>query len=253
MTRLELSGVDAQYEGSPVLREASLLAEAGQVVALVGPNGAGKSTLLRCACGLLTPTAGQVRLDGEMISVLSDRERARRIAYLAADPSVAWSLEVERLVALGRAPFLQPLRQLSEADTTSVDRAMEAADIIHLKGRRVDTLSSGERARVHLARVLATDADLILLDEPIAALDPRHQLRVMEIVRASASKGAIVILAIHALDLAVRYADQIVVMDDGRIRAQGRANEALSAQLLAEVFGILVDGGLKPNPAQLID
>lgn len=253
MSQLELSGLSARYDDAPVLHEASLSAGAGQVVALVGPNGAGKSTLLRCAGGLLAPSRGQALLDGQAITALADRDRARRIAYLAADQSVAWSLEVERLVALGRAPFLQPLRQVSAEDEAAITSAMKAADITHLTGRRVDSLSSGERARVHLARVLATGADLILLDEPIAALDPRHQLRVMEIVRGSARQGAIVIMAIHALDLAVRYADHVVVMDEGRIRAQGRAEEALSAELLAEVFGIAVEGGLKPSAARLID
>ena len=253
MSQLELSGLSARYDGTPVLHQASLSADARHVVALVGPNGAGKSTLLRCAGGLLAPSQGQALLDGQAITTVTDRDRARRIAYLAADQSVAWSLEVERLVALGRGPFLQPLRQMSVEDEAAITSAMEAADITHLTGRRIDSLSSGERARVHLARVLATGADLILLDEPIAALDPRHQLRVMEIVRASARQGAIVIMAIHALDLAVRYADHVVVMDEGRIRAQGSAREALSAELLADVFGIAVEGGLKPSAARLID
>ena len=253
MTRLVLHNVSARYEGALALEQASLEAEAGRVVAMVGPNGAGKSTLLRLAGGLLIPETGSVALDGQPLATLSDRARARRIAYLAADQAVAWSLQVERLVALGRATFLQPLRRLSERDTDAITQAMRTADIAHLADRRVDTLSSGERARAQLARVLATRADVVLLDEPIAALDPRHQLRVMDIVRAIAKQGALVIMAIHALDLAVRYADEIVVMADGHIRASGPAGTSLSPDLLAEVFGICIDGGLQPNSARLID
>lgn len=253
MTRLEMRDVSARYEGALVLDQASLEATAGNVVALVGPNGAGKSTLLRLAGGLLAPDAGTVELDGQAIDTLSDRMRARRIAYLAADQAIAWSLQVDRLVALGRAPYLQPLRQLSRSDKDAIAQAMQTADITHLAERRVDTLSSGERARAQLARVLATRADVVLLDEPIAALDPRHQIRVMDIVRAVARQGKLVIMAIHALDLAVRYADEIVVMADGHIRANGPAGTSLSPDLLAEVFGICIDGGLQPNSARLID
>ena len=253
MTMLTLEAVTARYASGGGLTNLSLSGEAGEVIALVGPNGAGKSMLLRIAAGLQAVESGEVRVAGQPLAGFTDRQRARQIAFLAADQNLAWPLQSERLVALGRTPYLQPLRAMGDEDQAAITGAMVRCDVETFASRRVDSLSSGERARVHLARVLATQAPVVLLDEPIAALDLRHQIRVMEIVRQAASQGALVIMAIHALELAARYADRVVVLDEGVMQADGPPAEAFQPDILARVFGVRIEGGLAASSAQLID
>lgn len=251
--RLHLSGVGFGYHGRPALSEIGFEAAGGELIALVGPNGAGKSSLLRLCAGLLEPGIGLVALDGAALSGLPAQQRARRIAYLPPDGVSAWPMPVRRIVALGRVPHLKPLRRLSAEDEAAVDLALARAGITDLADRPFDQLSSGERARTLLARALATQADLILLDEPTAALDPRHQIGVMEILRAEAGRGALVIVAAHALDLVARYADRVLLMQDGRIVADAPPAESLSQECIAEVFGVVAPGGIAPTPLRLTD
>jgi len=251
--RLHLSRVGFGYHGRAVLSEIGFEAVGGELIALVGPNGAGKSSLLRLCAGLLEPGIGQAALDGTTLSSLPAQQRARRIAYLPPDGVSAWPMPVRRIVALGRVPHLKPLRRLSAEDEAAVDLALAKAGIADLAGRPFDQLSSGECARVLLARALATQADLILLDEPTAALDPRHQLGVMEILRAEAGRGALVIVAAHALDLVARYADRVLLMQDGRILADAPPAESLSQARIAKVFGVVAPGGITPTPLRLTD
>ncbi|MBZ0101432.1 MAG: ABC transporter ATP-binding protein [Thermoanaerobaculia bacterium] len=251
--RLQLSSVDFGYHGRPALSEIGFDAAGGEFIALVGPNGAGKSSLLRLCAGLLEPGHGRVELDGLALLDLAAQQRARRIAYLPPDGVSAWPMPVRRIVALGRVPHLKPLRRLTAEDEAAIDLALAKAGIADLAGRPFDQLSSGERARVLLARALATQADLILLDEPTAALDPRHQLGVMEILRAEAGRGALVIVAAHALDLVARYADRAILMQDGRIIADAPPTLSLSQASIAEVFGVVAPGGIAPTPLRLAD
>jgi len=251
--RLHLSRVGFGYHGRAALSEIGFEAVGGELIALVGPNGAGKSSLLRLCAGLLEPGIGQAALDGTALSSLPAQQRARRIAYLPPDGVSAWPMPVRRIVALGRVPHLKPLRRLSAEDEVAVDLALAKAGIAGLAGRPFDQLSSGERARALLARALATQADLILLDEPTAALDPRHQLGVMEILRAEAERGALVIVAAHALDLVARYADRVLLMQGGRILADAPPAESLSQARIAEVFDVVAPGGITPTPLRLTD
>lgn len=251
--RLEFSAVDFGYQGRPALAQIGLEAGGGELVALVGPNGAGKSSLLRLCAGLLDADRGEVMLDGASIHDMPALQRARRIAYLPPDGASAWPMPVRRIVALGRVPHLKPLRRLSAEDEAAIDSALGRAGIAELADRPFDQLSSGERARVLLARALATRADLILLDEPTAALDPRHQLGVMEILRAEAGRGALVIVAAHALDLVARYADRAILMQAGRVIADAPPAESLSQARIAEVFGVVAPGGIVPTPLRLSD
>lgn len=251
--RLHLSSVDFAYRGRTALSQIGFDAAGGELIALVGPNGAGKSSLLRLCAGLLAPGSGEVALDGAALGALAPQIRARRIAYLPPDGASAWPMPVRRIVALGRVPHLKPLRQLTPADEAAIDRALDKAGIADLAARPFDQLSSGERARALLARALATEADLILLDEPTAALDPRHQLGVMEILRAEAGRGALVIVAAHALDLVARYADRAILMQDGRIIADAPPAQSLSEARIAEVFGVVASGGIGPTPLRLSD
>tara|TARA_R110000868_G_scaffold101630_5_gene279760 strand:+ start:39447 stop:40205 length:759 start_codon:yes stop_codon:yes gene_type:complete len=251
--RLELKSAGFGYGARPALDGVCLAAGSGELIALAGPNGAGKSTLLRLCAGLASPASGSVEIDGKPLLQHSARWRARSLAYLPADGRSAWPMPVRRIVALGRVPWLKPLRRLTDADEAAIDQALARAGIADLADRAFDQLSSGERARVLLARVLATDAQILLLDEPTAALDPRHQLGVMEILRAEADRGALVIVAAHALDLVARYADRAVLMQSGRILADGPPALSLSETRIAEVFGVVAPGGIAATPLRLAD
>ena len=231
-------GLDVKLAGRRVLRDVSLSLSSGHLVALVGPNGAGKTTLLRALAGLV-PSDGTIHVGGDALSSLSLRERARRFAYLPQGHLVHWPLPARDIVALGRYPHgaTDPAR-LTATDAEAVLRAMQAADVMEFSERRVTELSGGERSRVALARVLAVEAPVILADEPVSSLDPRHQLDVMKTLRAAADRGALVIVVTHDLGLAARFADNVLVLSDGRLVSQGAPAEALSERVMAEVFRI---------------
>jgi len=231
-------GLTVELAGRLVLRDVSLALSPGHLVALVGPNGAGKTTLLRALAGLVR-SSGVVHVRGDALSSLSLRERARRFAYLPQGHLVHWPLPARNIVALGRYPYgaTDPAR-LTAKDAEAVLRAMQAADVMEFSERRVTELSGGERSRVALARVLAVEAPVILADEPTSSLDPRHQLDVMKTLRGAADKGALVMVVTHDLGLAARFADTVLVLSDGRLVSQGAPAEALSGQVLAEVFRI---------------
>jgi iron complex transport system ATP-binding protein len=235
---LTAQGLGVTLAGRAVLHDISLTLSSGHLVALVGPNGAGKTTLLRALAGLV-PSEGDVYVGGDALSALPLRERARRFAYLPQGHIMHWPLPARDIVALGRYPHgaTDPAR-LTPRDTEAVLRAMRAADVVDLGERPVTELSGGERSRVALARVFAVEAPVILADEPTSSLDPRHQIDVMKTLRAATDKGTLVIVVTHDLGLAARFADMVLVLSDGRLVSQGAATEALSEQVLAEVFRI---------------
>mgnify|MGYP001059107407 CR=1 FL=1 len=210
----------------------------GQLVGIVGPNGAGKSTLIRAMLGLAKSVSGTVSIDGTPIARLSRQEIARRIAYLPQGQTLHWPLLVERLAALGRMPHLGPLSRLSPQDEALIDAALARADVLHLKGRIATELSGGERARVLLARALAVGAPALIADEPLAALDPGHQIDVMDLLKAEARGGALVVTVLHDLGMAARYCDRLLLMDRGKLVADGVPLDVLTEQSLAEVYGI---------------
>jgi iron complex transport system ATP-binding protein len=235
---LTAQGVSAALSGRIVLRDISLSLASGHLVALVGPNGAGKTTLLRALAGLV-PSDGTIHVGGDALPSLSLRERARRFAYLPQGHIVHWPLPARDIVALGRYPHgaTDPAR-LTAADSEAVLRAMQAADVVEFAARRVTELSGGERSRVALARVLAVEAPVILADEPTSSLDPRHQIDVMKTLRAAADRGTLVMVVTHDLGLAARFADTVLVLSDGLLVSQGAPAEALSEQVMANVFRI---------------
>ncbi|WP_339336071.1 ABC transporter ATP-binding protein [uncultured Maricaulis sp.] len=244
MSVLTLDQLRFQPGTATLFDQLSLTISGAGLVALVGPNGAGKSSLLRLLAGLVGPNAGHVRLDGHSLSDMDERERARAIAYLPPEGRAAWPISVRRLVALGRIPHLKPLRTLTPDDQSAIEAALARTGTAHLAERGFDTLSSGEKARVLLARTLAVGARIILLDEPMAALDVRHQLAVMEILAAEARTGALVIVSLHALDLAARHADRVVVLDNGQVVADGPPDRALVPAVLEQTFGVVAPEGL---------
>ena len=230
--------LSVKLSGRAVLKNISLALSPGHLVALVGPNGAGKTTLLRALAGLV-PSDGAIHVGGDALSSLPLRERARRFAYLPQGHIVHWPLPARDIVALGRYPHgaTDPGR-LTLRDTEAVLRAMQATDVVEFSDRRVTELSGGERSRVALARVLAVEAPVILADEPTASLDPRHQIDVMKSLRAAADKAALVIVVTHDLGLAARFADIVLVLSEGRLASQGAPAEALSDDIMGDVFRI---------------
>lgn len=209
----------------------------GGLVGLIGPNGAGKSTLVRAIAGLL-PAEGAILIDGAPVGSLPLRDRARHIAYLPQGQAVHWPLTVERLVALGRLPHLAPFARPDAADAQAIERALERTELLALRDRPVDELSGGERARVLLARALAVEAPLLLADEPLAALDPAHQIEVMALLQAEAARGATVIAVLHDLTLAARWCDRLLLIDQGRLIADGEAADVLTADRIGAVYRV---------------
>jgi iron complex transport system ATP-binding protein len=244
--------VSVRLGHKPVVTDVSLRLDRGELVALVGPNGAGKTTLMRALAGLL-PATGEIRLDEKPLTALSPRERARMIAYLPQGHAFHWPMPVQAIVALGREPHGDAFSRRTDADRAAVAHALAATGTEAFVARPVTTLSGGERARVALARALATEAPLLLADEPTAALDPRHQLVVMRLLRDAAHAGNAVLAIMHDLSLAARFADRVLVMDRGALAADGPPDVALAQERVAAVFGVHVttvevDGTPVPVP-----
>lgn len=229
---LEARGVTVRRGAVLALDAVDLALVAGEVVAVVGPNGAGKSSLLSVLAGDLAADRGEVLLDGTPMGAVPPRERARRRAVLTQDNAVAFGFVVRDVVAMGRAPW--PAR--GPLDEEVVRRAMERADVAALADRGYPTLSGGERARTQLARVLAQETRVLLLDEPTAALDIAHQEAVLALAAAAADAGGAVLVVLHDLSLAAAWADRVVLMAAGRVRAVGTPADVLTPELLGEVY-----------------
>jgi len=231
--------------GTPVLDDVSFAFRRGRVTALLGPNGAGKSTLLACLAALRVPDRGVATLDGVNVQVLPRRARARAIGFLPQAADVHWDVDVATLVGLGRLPHSDGW-SMTAADRAAVERALVATDMVGLAIRGVERLSGGERGRALLARVLAGEPDWLLADEPLASLDPAHQLDVLARLSDVAAGGSGVIVVLHDLHLAARVAEDVVLLRDGRVVAAGPASDVLTAPLIAEAYGVDVEIGLTP-------
>jgi iron complex transport system ATP-binding protein len=234
---LRVNNISLKFSDTTVLDDVSIGFEKGNIIGLIGPNGAGKSTLLRVLAQLQKPDVGTIEIDGVNATKIASNNFAKKVTYLPQTGVCHWPLTVERLVALGRYPH-QDSQQLSELDMQAVEQAIVETDIVHLIGRSVNTLSGGERARVMLARALATQADILLADEPIVALDPRHQIDVMVLLKALAQKGKTVVVVLHELHLAMRYCDELVLLDKGVTIAEGQPNAVLTTENLHNVYGV---------------
>ena len=235
--------VSAAYGARTVLDGVSAVFARGAVTGIVGPNGAGKTTLLRIALGLMAPSGGRVTILDRPLADWSRDALARTMAYLPQGSDAHWPVLSRELVALGRLPHRAPFAPVSAEDGRAIDAALERCDALGFAGRRMDELSAGERARVLFARALATQAPVLLADEPAAYLDPAHQLRLMNLLREEAARGSAVAVTLHDLSLASRHCDEIVVLSSGRSAAQAAPAEALSDATLADVFGIAAERG----------
>jgi iron complex transport system ATP-binding protein len=240
---IEAKGIAVRFGAMGLFDGVDLAMRAGEMVGLIGPNGSGKTTLLRVLANLRAPEGGRVHYGGRTAGDIGTRELARRIAYLAQGGSVHWPMRVETLVALGRLPHRRPLQGLDAADRDAIEQAMTAADVASLRKRTMAQVSGGERMRVLLARALAVDARVLLADEPIAALDPLHQLQVMELLRAIAGKGRSVIVVLHDLALAMRFCDRLVLLACGGILAEGSPAQVLTDAHVARAYGVEVVRG----------
>ncbi|WP_243696999.1 heme ABC transporter ATP-binding protein [Labedella endophytica] len=236
---LEARGLTVRFGSRDILSGVDLAVRAGELVALVGPNGAGKSTLLHALSGDVPASNGVVELDGRPLRASSPIDLARRRSVLTQSNEVSFPFSAREVVEMGRAPWRG--RPEADADEAHVARAVADAEIAPLLDRFVTELSGGERARVAFARVRAQACPIILLDEPTASLDIRHQERVVERLRAHSDAGGAAVVVLHDLDLAAAYAGRVVVLDAGRIRSDGSPREALSSALLSEVYRHPID------------
>ncbi|WPZ34296.1 ABC transporter ATP-binding protein [Thalassobaculum sp. OXR-137] len=237
-TGLRACDVSLDVGNRALLDRVSLHVRPGEVVGLLGPNGSGKSTLLRILARLAEPTGGTVTLDDAPMVGLDRRITARTLGYLPQSARSEWPISARETVMLGRTPFLSPVSRISEADRTAVDEALAVTDTSHLAERAVTTLSGGERMRVMLARVLAGEPTLLLLDEPVTGLDPRHQLEAMILLDRLAQDGRGTLVVLHDLTLAARFCHRVYVLHEGMVVAEGPPARALDAATIAAAFEV---------------
>jgi iron complex transport system ATP-binding protein len=238
VTQLLGANICVQRGGRAVLDKVSLQAHSGEFVAVIGPNGAGKSTLLSVLAGLLQPDSGDVVLDGNTIAALPSRKLAQRRAYLPQNPRCEWPISVERLVALGLTPVLPAFGRLPAAFAARISAALEACDLLQHRDQPATTLSGGELTRAMLARALVGDPDVLIVDEPMSGLDPRHALDTAERLRSLAGEGRLVIASIHDLTLAGRYASRVIALKDGSVQGDGPAHSTLTPELIRRAFEV---------------
>lgn len=238
MNLLQANAISVVIDARKILDDISVQVRRGECVGLIGPNGAGKTTLLRVLARLQQPLAGTLSWEGADIHTIAPRQLARAVAYLEQGAPAHWPLRVETVVALGRLPHLSWWQRPSAQDQTAIDHAMQLAEVDYLRDRIVTTLSGGERLRVMLARVFAAQPQLILADEPVAALDPYHQLHVMELLHEHAQRGGAVIAVLHDLNLAARFCDRLILLSEGRLVCAGTPREVLDAEHLRQVYGV---------------
>jgi iron complex transport system ATP-binding protein len=235
---LEAKDLSFDYGSKSILRDLQLRCHAGESIGLIGPNGAGKTTLLRLFMNLVSPVAGEVRLCGENLRRLPRKEIARRISLVPQDVALSYALSVREVVSMGRNPHLGRFEPEGEKDLEIVQQSLAVTEVEELADRTVDTLSGGERQRVLIARALAQETPVLLLDEPTANLDLCHQLEILELLRRLTSQGVCAIAAIHDLSLASRFFDRLLLVCDQKIVADGCPEDVLTEENLWRHFRI---------------
>lgn len=234
---LEVDGVSFAYGGRQVLRDVSIAVAPGEVLGVIGPNGSGKTTLVRLMSGVLSPHAGEVRLDGRPLAAFRRRELARRLAVVPQDPVLEFPFTALEVVLMGRAPHLPPLGFPRASDLAIARRAMATLEVTDVEGRPLDRLSGGERQRVLLARALAQEPQVLLLDEPTTHLDLRHQAGMHDVVRAlGRTRGTAVVSVLHDLNLAALFCDRLALFAEGRVVAAGSPETVLVPQALQTAY-----------------
>ncbi len=238
MTTLSIQNLSLTIDRNRLLDDVSLSIGTGELVGLIGPNGAGKSSLLRAITGNLQGWEGAIDLDGQPLDAVSRQDRAKAIAYLPQTHEGLWPISGRRLVMLGRLPHLGPFSGATDQDHALVEQILRDVDALAFADRPVTHLSGGELARIWLARALAVQAPLLLADEPIAALDPAHQLATMSLFHNAVKQGQGVMVVLHDLGLAARLCDRLVLMDRGKVVADGTPQNVLTADRVAAVYKV---------------
>jgi iron complex transport system ATP-binding protein len=236
--RLTAEGLVVRYPGSarPALDGVAMDVPEGSMYAVLGPNGSGKSTLVRAILGSIPLSSGRALLDGRPVASWTRKERARAVGVVPQNETIAFPLTVREMVAMGRYPWLGALGAERDADREAVKRALDQCDIADLARRDVTTLSGGEFQRVRIARALAQEPRVLVLDEPTASLDIHHEMAILELLKAFAEQGMTVVLVTHGLDLAGRFADRILLLSAGHVAAAGPPGEVLRAEVLEAVY-----------------
>lgn len=248
MVALQVAGITLAYNRQPVLAGVSFDAFAGELIGLVGPNGSGKSTLIRGVCRRLTPKAGSVRVCGLEVAAIKRDELARLVAVVPQTPYLPESFTAWEIVLMGRTPHLGMLRYESARDNSIAWSAIELTGTRHLAARRVGELSGGERQLVLIARALTQEPRVLLLDEPTAHLDIKHQTRMLDLVRRLCrEQGLACVAALHDLNLAAQYCDRLVMLGGGKVRAHGGVEEVLTGENIRDVYGAEVCIGRHPT------
>jgi iron complex transport system ATP-binding protein len=237
-TRIELRNVSFGYGREPVVRDVSLAVRAGEFLGIIGPNGSGKSTLLRLMSGTLGAWSGQVEVDGQRIERFGRRELGRLIAVVPQETAMSFPFSVTEVVLFGRTPHLGGFAFEGDPDLAAARRAMARTDVTHLAGRAVSELSGGERQRVVLARALAQETSLLLLDEPTAFLDLRHQVEIYDLLRDLQREGMTIVTVLHDLNLAALYCQRLVLLQEGRIAEVGTPENVMTYTTLTRVYGM---------------
>lgn len=240
MTLIDASRISLNLGGQSILRQISLQLKAGEMLGLIGPNGAGKSSLLKIIAGIVDPSAGELLVNGRSLRSLPGRERARSIAYLAQAGTAHWPISVARVVALGRLPHLGSWRNAGSEDLRIIEQALRRTDLLDLSERPFPTLSGGEKARVLLARALAVEPNILLADEPVAALDLSHQLEVMDLLRQHCNDGGAVLVVLHDLRLAAHYCDRLHLLYQGQTLATGTPSSVINDSNLQQAYGVSI-------------
>jgi iron complex transport system ATP-binding protein len=237
MIALQTKNIDFGYDNIRVIEDLSLSVTQGEFLGVIGPNGAGKSTLLRLMCGILKPTNGEVLLFGTRLSTRTQRKIAQKIAFVPQETHFTLNFSVEEVVMTGRYPYQRPFAREKKADFDAVNDAINAAAVESLRKRPVNSLSSGERQRVVIARALAQSPDLLLLDEPTSHLDLHHQYSIMELLKGLNANGLTIAVVHHDLNLASLYCKRLLLLHRGRIEAAGTPAELIKRDILNRVYG----------------
>ena len=238
MSLLSATAIDYSIDQVPILKGIDFHVDQGELVGLIGPNGAGKSSLLRLLTGIEVPSRGEIRLQDREMAQISLQQRSRWLGYLVQGAQAYWPFSVEKVVGLGRIPYQKWWQQASAEDQTKIEAAMEMTETMAYRNRIVTTLSGGEQTLVMLARIFATENHLILADEPVSALDPYHQLHVMEILRQHAQQDRAAVVVLHDLSLAARFCDRLYLLSHGELECSGSVDRVLNRENIARVYGV---------------